>query len=281
MNEIQEKILEIYKEIKKICQKNSIPFYAIGGTCIGAVRHKGFIPWDDDLDIAIPIEMFDKFIECAKKDLPDHLYTYECKNIEHFDSVFLKICDKRTSFIEESQYGLEDSYKGIFVDVMPLAGINKSNGYYIKMYLLHRLNFIRRMPASIYSRFLAKLITFLCYPLKLITKYNFFSNKLYKIFYSMPLSNSKYTGYVWWGYELRKLTFPIEWFSETVELPFEDTTMSCPKEYDKYLTKQFGDYMKEPPKSMQTQVHKGIIDLNNSYMKYKTGELILPQKRKL
>ena len=70
MTEIQKKILDIFHQISQICDKEKIEYYAIGGTCIGAVRDKGFVPWDDDMDIAIPIEQFDKFIDIAKQKLP-------------------------------------------------------------------------------------------------------------------------------------------------------------------------------------------------------------------
>ena len=65
MNELQKRILDIFKAVAKICKENGITYYAIGGTAIGAVRHQGFIPWDDDLDIAIPIEQYDRFIQSA------------------------------------------------------------------------------------------------------------------------------------------------------------------------------------------------------------------------
>ena len=78
MNVIQERIFEIFLEIKKICEKNNIKYFAIGGTCIGAVRHKGFIPWDDDLDVAIPIEKFTEFKYFAERELPSFLKIYTC-----------------------------------------------------------------------------------------------------------------------------------------------------------------------------------------------------------
>ena len=82
MTDVQEKILEIFKEIVKVCNKYDIPYYAIGGTCLGAVRHKGFIPWDDDMDIAIPIEDIDRFIKIAKKEL-QNIYIYTQEKIEN------------------------------------------------------------------------------------------------------------------------------------------------------------------------------------------------------
>ena len=81
MNEIQQKILEIFIEIDKICVKHDLRYYAIGGTCLGAVRHQGFIPWDDDLDIAMPDKDFELFMDIAPKELPDNLKLINSKTL--------------------------------------------------------------------------------------------------------------------------------------------------------------------------------------------------------
>ena len=84
MNELQKKILDIFKAVSKICKEHGITYYAIGGTAIGAVRHQGFIPWDDDLDIAIPIEQYDQFIAIARRELPEGLIVMTPADIEHY-----------------------------------------------------------------------------------------------------------------------------------------------------------------------------------------------------
>ena len=84
MNDLQKKILDIFKAVAKICKDHDITYYAIGGTAIGAVRHQGFIPWDDDLDIAIPIEQYDRFIEIARRELPEGLTVMTPVDIEHY-----------------------------------------------------------------------------------------------------------------------------------------------------------------------------------------------------
>ena len=93
MNDIQKVILDIFKEFDRICTDNNIPYYAIGGTCIGAVRHKGFIPWDDDMDVAIPIEFWDKFIEIASRQLPDYYKLFSSMEVKHYRYLFIKIMD--------------------------------------------------------------------------------------------------------------------------------------------------------------------------------------------
>lgn len=277
MTDVQEKILEIFKEIVKVCNKYDIPYYAIGGTCLGAVRHKGFIPWDDDMDIAIPIEDIDRFIKIAKKELPEYLYIYTGKDRKRYDSVFIKICDRRTTFIEKVHYNFHETYKGVFVDVMPLAGIPEPGIrriiFYKKLKIMLSLNTLLRMPSSIYVRWIPKFFTKFLYPLRIVLPYNFFLNRVYHIYNKYPYRTCKYTGYVWSLKDVEKLTFPKEWFGHGINLPFEDIVISCPLHYSKYLQDQFGNYMELPPENERKQIHEGIIDLNNSYEKYLHGEL--------
>ena len=123
MNTVQNRILKIMLVVDEICKRNNLTYYAIGGTCIGALRHKGFIPWDDDLDIAVPIEEWDRFWNIMKTELPSEYGIYSGSNIRHYRYIFNKIHDTGTSFIEQSEVKYPDAYKGIFIDVMPIAGI--------------------------------------------------------------------------------------------------------------------------------------------------------------
>ena len=96
MNDVQSKILDIFLKVNEICERNNLTYYAIGGTCIGAVRHQGFIPWDDDLDIAVPIEEWDTFWAVMERELPDSYEIYNGNHIKHYRYVFNKIHDANT-----------------------------------------------------------------------------------------------------------------------------------------------------------------------------------------
>ena len=131
------------------------------------------------------------------------------------------------------------------------------------------------MPASIYVRRLPKILTGILYPLRIFINYNFFLKSIYRIYNRYPYKDSIYTGYVWSAWDVERLTFPSVWFDEGTCLPFEDTVIQCPADYGKYLSAQFGNYMELPPESERVQVHKGTIDLENSYMKYVNNEINL------
>ena len=268
---LQNSILDIFKTIKMICEKHNIRYFAIGGTCIGAVRHKGFIPWDDDLDIAMPNDDYYKFLNIVEKELPKNLSLYKPYDIEYGISVFTKIHNINTTFIEDEEKTYTSVFKGVFVDIMPMYGV-PDNGYERKVYakkidLFLRFNCKLNRKYKSNINFKSKLLWLVLSPLKLCVKHNFWYKKWCKLVSKYKFDESKYVGYVW-SNNIGRLIFPKVWFAQTIDMPFEDTTIKCPIGWHEYLTAQFGDYMRLPPKDMREVVHSGIIDLNKSYKLY-------------
>ena len=102
MTQEQMKELEILREFQRVCQKYNLKYYAIGGTCLGAVRHKGFIPWDDDIDVAMPVEDYHEFFEVAPKELNSQYEVIGPYTMRHTYGLYNKIHDKETTFVETS-----------------------------------------------------------------------------------------------------------------------------------------------------------------------------------
>ena len=276
MNDVQKCILDIFKEVAGICKRNEIPYYAIGGTCIGAARHNGFIPWDDDLDIAVPIEDFKRLREALTEELPNYYNVHDSYNKKQYHYVFMKVQDDRTTFIQDSMKDFADGYMGVFVDIMPLAGVpsekNARSKYIKKLTFYQMLNVARRFPSSSLSSIKGRVASRM---FKSLTKYNYFSNKYLRCLEKHPVNKTEFVGYVWSPPDIERWTFPKEWFEKTKELPFEDTVMSCPWKYQEYLTQQFGDYMTPPPKDEQVSPHEGYLDLKHSYKEYQNGTRII------
>lgn len=291
MNSLQKKIYEIFLAVKKICDENDIPYYAIGGTCLGAVRHKGFIPWDDDLDIAIPGQYFEKFYEIAKRELPENLTVKYMTDFKNNVNLFMKVYDTTTTFIEKFEIKYPEDYKGVYIDIMPLYGVPKNPknlfAYSLKVDGCRYMNMMIRLSYNDVSRFLrlrAKIFWILTRPVNIIILklfgYKFWSDLWKKEVSKYDFETSLYTGYVWSRIRTERI-FPKKWFESTVLLPFENTYIRCPVQWDNYLKRSFGDYMCLPPES-ERQIHSNnaIVDLDKPFSFYQEKYLKSKKERK-
>ncbi len=273
MSPLQSKIYEIFLAVKKICDDNNLRYFAIGGTCLGAVRHHGFIPWDDDLDLGMPDKDFKKFMEIAPLQLPEYLELVDVGDLDHMFSLHAKVHDTRTTFVNKMTMPYPDSYMGVFVDIMPICGMPgnkvKRRLYEKALRFLIRANANRRTSFSDKEGSIAKLLWLLVKPINFIVPMNFYSNLWHKIAFSTDFDSTEYTAFLWTT-DVRRYSFKKCWFEECVEMPFETTTISCPKGWHEYLTKHFGDYMELPPEADRRGWHgfSGLVDLDRPYKYY-------------
>lgn len=279
---VQEVILAIFKHVARICEQYGLRYFAIGGTAIGAVRHRGFIPWDDDLDIAMPIEDFNRFLQIAPHELPSYLRLCDVDEAPHNHQLFAKVCDERTTAIEPMESAFPDMYKGIWVDIMPMGGV-PDKGIFRSAYLaLHFsrfvINYSLRHP---YQACLTKtarqgwIATAILRPFIDPARVR---RKLFRQMSAYSFDGSRYVGYTW-SRRLHRLIFPREWFAEQVLMPFEDTQIRMPAGYNEYLTQQFGNYLEPPPVPNQV-AHRCYFDLDRSYADYRDGLAEIPQEYK-
>lgn len=264
--------LDMFKAFLSVCKTLNLRYYLIGGALLGAVRHKGFIPWDDDIDIGMLREDYEIFKKNAQKFLPEY-YFVQTNETEHaYPLFFLKMRDSRTTFIETSVKNFSINH-GVYIDIFPLDYYpkNKLSQFYLK---------IRKKV--IYFR-ISREFTFPteCQLSKVHGIIFNFLGTVAKIFYPTICSAQnarerlfrkiKRSGYVMnyssaWG---DKESGPVEWFSEGAELEFEGLKVIGPKEYDKWLTKVYGEYMKlPPPEKRVTHHYTEVIDLDHPYTLY-------------
>lgn len=234
--------LEILKNIDAICKKYQIKYYLVYGTLIGAIRHKGFIPWDDDIDICMKREDYEKFISVfSKENLEQYRLLHTSTDSAYFYE-FAKVVDVRTKV---SSIGVDDiPNEGVWVDIFPLDSVAK---YRKLQRLLIQICMVFRIM-SVYSEFPSHKRSYLFYPLWLIARCVGFKLPL-KItdWLSKKGKGKDYLGYIAsMSTTGSKYCYPVNWFEKTVEVEFEGFKFPAPKKYHEYLTSQYGDYMQLP-----------------------------------
>lgn len=255
MSDLQKTILQIYKEFKRICDLHNLRYYANGGTKIGAVRHGGFIPWYDDIDIDMPIEDYVKFIEIAPKEMSPR---YGLKKM--FGGITHTMIDKNTMYTEYFYLGYPEKYSGVFVDIYPIFGTPNDEGdrndFIDDMYTLSNDIIFKSIAGEYSDDETAQRQEFIKYQ-KLASKYDVDNSD----FVLTILGQMKSAGL----YETDK-------FLNYWNVKFEDTTIHVPIEFDSQLKKQYGDYsLRAAPKNeIEKSIHKSraIIDLDKSYAEY-------------
>lgn len=278
-NQLHNEILEIFKFFHVLCENNNLTYYAIGGTCLGAIRHNGFIPWDDDLDVAMPIKDYLRLRELMNKTNHE-----KYKLVDYFDNTrnykstfFLKIENVDTTFVEEKEINDPDSYKGVFIDIMPMCGCPKNkikkNLLILNIYLCKKINVFKKVKFSKINNLKNKFLYLFLNPIisLLFKDENSIFKALEKLATTYDISEKNDILFPW-RIPLRNPysnVFPFEIFSGTIEKKFEDTCIYLPIKYDTYLTTDFNNYMEIPPKSKQINHKPAILDFNKSYENYR------------
>lgn len=286
LKSIQLKILDVLKEFQRVCKKYNLQYYAIGGTCIGAVRHNGFIPWDDDIDVVMPYDDYVRFIEIAEKELENNYSLIGPDNCRHYISSYIKLHNQNTTFIEFNYRKYPDRYTGVYIDIFPIFGLPNNK---IKQRILefrcqiqNRLNILMRFPFNDKKSLKRKTFWLLCTPLRWILPINYFVEKQRKMLSVYSIKTADKVIFCWRSIpnkkkqnEWYKNIFFAEDFRESIEKPFEDITISVPIGYDRYLRMEFGDYMELPPMEERKSLHpKAIVDLEHPYKNYIGGNSV-------
>lgn len=239
LREMQLTELDILRHVARICERHNIPYWLDSGTLLGAVRHEGFIPWDDDIDICMPIEELPRFIEVARCELPEHLFVQAPETEAEMRLPICKVRNLNSLIVEGDDNFAKNYAKGLYVDIFPMHAW-PSLPYKFSKRLARgycRANAILHTQHTYSWRSVAELIYF-------GTKRALFGSvwKLCclladnKKYYSNTINNSG-NG----NRHLRSTIFPLS----TIE--FEGEHFSAPRDADTYLRDLFGDYMKLPP----------------------------------
>lgn len=281
VEQIQEKMLEILVYFDRFCEENNLQYTLCGGTCLGAVRHQGFIPWDDDVDVFMLREDYEKLQSLWAKNADTERYSCvrsnETINIHHSAT---EIKDNNTTFINRHSVD-SDINHGVMIDVIPLDGI----------------------PAAKWRKILQMVdsMIYCCFNFQRLPEHK---SKL--IYYATKLAlgvfRSDRIRYMLWkgaekrlsrygtencakvasfgeGTSIMRMHFPTEWFRHVERMNFAGYNLCVPGNTDEYLRISFGDYMQLPPEEERVARHSAVfVDLNNSYTKYKGIHYCVDQK---
>ncbi len=264
LSEVQQIIWDMMQEILPVISENNLTYYMLGGTLLGAIRHKGFIPWDDDIDIGMPRKDYEKFLQIVQEKLPSHLElnTYWDDSPHHY--YFSRIVDtrhqlKRTGSTVERE---ED----VWVDIFPLDGMPNNT-------ILRRIHMWRLL----YTRARYHIATFDKVNLKrpnrplservviwlvLHTGIGTHSNprkwldRLDNLLKKYSIQDTNWVCNFMGQYKFKEM-FPKKWYGSGKLYDFEGSQLMGPLEYDKVLTQQYGDYM-TPPQNKNTHAAEFI-----------------------
>jgi lipopolysaccharide cholinephosphotransferase len=250
LRQLQMIQLEMLIEVDRICRKCDIRYNIIAGTLLGAIRHGGYIPWDDDADVALLRLEYEKFRDACKTELDTtRFYFQDHRNTEGYRWGYGKLRRKETAFLREYQEHMPYE-QGVFIDIFPLDGV--PDNYLLRWF--HNLNCtcIRKILWSAVGRIADKskvmrYLYSLLYKIPTRAVFHYYHNLIAR-------SNKKNTRMV------RILMFPTpnkeygyyrRWYEESMDIKFENYIFKGIKEYDDYLSFKFGDYMTLPPENQR------------------------------
>ena len=269
MTEIQGRLLEILTWFDAFCRENGLRYYALGGTLLGAVRHKGFIPWDDDVDVGMPRKDYERLARLMGNDIHDgYILETEYSADPKYCYPFAKLYDTGTTLIEHVSTGLK---RGLFLDVFPLDGlgngerpdmrhfrkIRNRNAFY-----LARVTSVRKGRSALKNLavVLAKAIP------DRIADNTVLRQKLSRICTEYDFDDSEWAGSLledlWENGIVRRKIFGIP-----KEYCFEGRPILGPEYADEFLTALFGDWRQLPPEEERIEHHDFVLcDIHRSYL---------------
>ncbi len=263
IDEMRQRLLSMAEYLQNICKENGLKMFLSGGTLLGAVRHKGFIPWDDDIDVHMPRPDYDRLIKIFRE--KENIGKYKLLSHELNDKyvyTFAKLVDDDTLLIEDDIYSGVDM--GLYLDIFPIDGLGddiataekqmkKMNKYLVMNYAL--LVKPWRKKCTFFKNFAIELMR--C-AVK-IYGINRLHKKIRKLAKSLPYEQCEYVGEYIDQVGSNRIVRRSEVYGDSVDMQFEGLKLPAPVGWDKYLTQFYGDYMQLPPEKKRVATHGYIL----------------------
>lgn len=247
-------MLEMLDEIDWFCAKHGITYYLVGGSVLGAIRHQGFIPWDDDIDIGMPRDDYERFIATYTSS-NSHTLIVDYRKTKHYVWPFAKMIHGKTVLIEQ---GCERCPIGVYIDIFPIDRVEGT--YEDACKKLEKVHFYKDLFELKYLKvdkkrsLIKNTVILLSRVLQLVSDRKLIENIVRASMVDKNATEYKYVcNYLGaWG---KKEIIPAEYVSSIIRHKFEDREYCIPERYDQYLTKIYGDYMTPPPPEKQVSHH--------------------------
>ena len=269
--------LKIMDEIDRICRKYDIKYFLAGGSMIGAARHNGFIPWDDDIDVGMSRTDYERFLEICKNELPSHYHLQTNKTDKGYVTMHAKIRDCNTTAIRKAEWLVGATFnQGIFVDVVPFDNIPdnliiRRLHYYVITFLvkiLRRHLYFKQLERTSWKSHIVRMMGNAVF---LFTTPNKISRLNERVVKSYQKKKTKYIGEISIFYDFEKSKRERVLYEELIDHPFEDRSYKIPKMYDEILTQRYGDW--RTPLSQAPSWHGAVFfDPEHPYTDYLNGE---------
>lgn len=267
VNELQKTQLALLERFIDVCRALGLTWYLARGSALGAVKYGGFIPWDDDVDVALPRRDYDVFVEKAQSLLPAHIFVQTYVSDPAFPKLFCKLRDAQTTYVE-APYRALPMHHGVFIDVLPLDGYPQKGSARFDRKLrwyLRRTSCALELPRSGKSALLCGVLrAFGCHKRTHRTL-----ARLEGMLRRCPAEESA----LWCScgnFRGKLVPEKRETYGDGMELTFEGLPVRVPAEYDVYLRELYGDYHADPPEEEQVgHHHYAKLDLDTPYLEYR------------
>lgn len=265
MELLQEKLLTLLKEIDYVCKKHEIPYFVSGGSVIGAIRHKGFIPWDDDIDILMESKYWDKFYRVMQKEMPENRIVGCLDNNEHFPNMVYRYCDTSTTEIHKNEL-FGESTAGVVIDILLMDSL-PNDEYAYEEYMKDLILFSELI--NVYYNYGLRFNMTVPYKSYLIrSKLWGYGKTLKKIEKRLKkYENKECENYIvrWGG---GPTVFPKKIFGEGKIVEFEGFPVRIPEKAAEFLSAFYGDEWVEVPIPEKQNAHNVITDYELGYEAY-------------